>query len=175
MMISPEYYYEEFLKGKSEQEIQAVIRRLKREIGRLKKAVEHPDPEYCIEPNESVQLWCTREYLEEAKKALAEVGGEYKPSKAELKTQEFNDNIPYISEIEFSISNSPAEQQIYRADLSGEDVRITLTSSVTDSANEMNVSKCEKEYFLRDLRDFYIGEWRKNISIQTYSTADSGA
>ena len=37
MMTSPEYYYEEFLQGKSEKEIRAVIRRLKREIGRLKE------------------------------------------------------------------------------------------------------------------------------------------
>lgn len=161
MMISPEYYYEEILKGKSEQEIQAVIRRLKREIGRLKKAVEHPDPEYHIDPDEGVQLWCTRKYLEEAKKALAEVGGEYKPSKAELKVQEFNSNIPYISEIEFSIGGYPAEQRIYRANLSGADVRITSTSSFADSDNEVLISECDKEYFFRDLRDLYIGEWRK--------------
>ena len=36
MMISPEYYYEEFLQGKNEKEILAVIRRLKRRSGSLK-------------------------------------------------------------------------------------------------------------------------------------------
>lgn len=43
MMICPETFYEECLKGKSEKEITKVIRSLKREIGRLKNIVEHPD------------------------------------------------------------------------------------------------------------------------------------
>ena len=161
MMISPEYYYEEFLQGKSEKEIRAVIRRLKREIGRLKKAIEHPDTEYRIEPSEDVQLWCTREYLEEAKKALAEVGGEYKLSKAELKVQEFNDNIPFISEIEFSIGGYLSDTTIYRADLSGDDIRITSISSFDDTEDKTEVSEHEKELFFERLRDLYIGEWRK--------------
>lgn len=37
MMISPEGYYEEYLKGKSEEQIITVICGLKQEIGRLKK------------------------------------------------------------------------------------------------------------------------------------------
>ena len=43
MMICPETFYEECLKGKSDKEITKVIRSLKREIGRLKNIVEHPD------------------------------------------------------------------------------------------------------------------------------------
>ena len=40
MMISPEYYCEEHLRGKSQQEILKLIRSLKREISRLKKELE---------------------------------------------------------------------------------------------------------------------------------------
>lgn len=36
MMISPEVYYEEQLKGKTKEQIISVIRGLKQEIGRLK-------------------------------------------------------------------------------------------------------------------------------------------
>ena len=35
-MISPESYYEEYLKGKTKEEIMTAIRGLKQEIGRLK-------------------------------------------------------------------------------------------------------------------------------------------
>lgn len=40
MMISPESYYEEFLKGKSKEEILRSIRGLKKEFGRLKNITE---------------------------------------------------------------------------------------------------------------------------------------
>ena len=42
MMICPETFYDENLKGKSEREIHAVIRGLKQKIGRLKNIMEHP-------------------------------------------------------------------------------------------------------------------------------------
>lgn len=41
MMISPETYYEEYLKGKTKEQILSAIRGLKREIGRLKNALEN--------------------------------------------------------------------------------------------------------------------------------------
>ena len=43
MMISPESYYEEYLKGKTKEEITTAIRGLKQEIGRLKSTLENPD------------------------------------------------------------------------------------------------------------------------------------
>ena len=42
MMISPESYYEIALKGKTPQEIMKEIRSLKKEINRLKRALEDP-------------------------------------------------------------------------------------------------------------------------------------
>ena len=42
MMISPEGYYEEYLKGKTKEQILTVIRGLKQEIGRLKITMEAP-------------------------------------------------------------------------------------------------------------------------------------
>lgn len=51
MMISPEEFYNESLKGKSTDQIMRVIRSLKREIGRLKNIVEHPHYEPHNVPN----------------------------------------------------------------------------------------------------------------------------
>ncbi len=42
-MSSPESYYEEFLKGKTKEEIMTAFRGLKQEIGRLKSTLKNPD------------------------------------------------------------------------------------------------------------------------------------
>ena len=90
-MISPEGYYEEYLKGKDAAQIMTAIRGLKKEMGRLKNTMEHPDynTKVVMCPSEDTQLWCTRLYLERAKEALIAAGGEYAPSKNELKAETF--------------------------------------------------------------------------------------
>ena len=97
MMISPETYYEKNLKGKTAAQILVAIRGLKKEISRLKNNIENPSDLCMTDPSEDVRLSCTRMYLERAKQALVEAGGTYVPSKAELKAEEFNANIPFIS------------------------------------------------------------------------------
>lgn len=105
MMISPEEYYEEHLKGKTAAQIMTAIRGLKKEMGHLKNTMERPDygSEPVMHPSESTRLWCTRLYLERAKEALAEVGGTYISSQAELKAADFERNISAISRVIFSI------------------------------------------------------------------------
>ncbi len=73
MMISPESYYEECLKGKTKEQIMTAIRGLKQEIGRLKNTMESPDYglEFIVLPSEDTRLHWTREYLERAKQAYA--------------------------------------------------------------------------------------------------------
>ena len=105
MMISPEVYYEEQLKGKTKEQIMRFIRGLKQEIGHLKNMMESPDyaQESVIHPSEDVRLDCTREYLEKAKQAYAEVGGTYSMSKAEEKAAGFEQNMNSIFKITFGI------------------------------------------------------------------------
>ena len=43
MMISAESFYEQELQGRTAEQILSVIRRLKREIARLKKSIESPE------------------------------------------------------------------------------------------------------------------------------------
>ena len=54
MMISPEWYYEENLKGKTAKEIMTAIRGLKKQIGHLKNVMEHPEYINTICPSEAV-------------------------------------------------------------------------------------------------------------------------
>ena len=133
MMISPESYYEMNLKGKAAEQIMSAIRGLKNEIGHLKNVMEHPDygsePIMC--PSESTRLWCTREYLERAKIALAEAGGIYKPSQSELKALEFDNNLSAISKIVFSIGEYFGGYETRTISLDGGDLQVSVQHSLS--------------------------------------------
>ncbi len=119
MMISPETYYEENLKGKSADEIIACIEDLRKEIDDLKATIG--DPEHGLKPHimpdESTQLSCTREYLDRAKEALEEAGGTYTPTEVESEDAAFQENIPYINTIELeALLDIPFEEDAKIAD-----------------------------------------------------------
>ena len=66
MMISPEGYYEEHLKGKTKEQIMTAIRGLKQEIGHLKNTMESPDygKELIMHPSEETRLhWTVLEHI----------------------------------------------------------------------------------------------------------------
>ena len=94
MMISPETYYECNLKGKSANEIKSEIKELEKELARLKASlkrrnayfknmasVDFVEEEWLMCPSLETQISCTKQYLQEAIRALAELGEEYVPSK----------------------------------------------------------------------------------------------
>ena len=56
MMISPETYYEEYLKGKSPKEIKGCIRSLKIKMNKLKKIIESADYFEELKPSELTQF-----------------------------------------------------------------------------------------------------------------------
>ena len=73
MMVSPEWYYEENIKGKSTDQIASIIRSLKRKIKQLEKVVANPKDylqEWMICPDPEVQLEMHRLYLQKATEAL---------------------------------------------------------------------------------------------------------
>ena len=71
MMVDPEWYYEEYLKGKSVDQIRSQIHSLQRKIRQLQKEVDNPDSDgWMICPSPEVQLEMYRLYLQRAKEAL---------------------------------------------------------------------------------------------------------
>ena len=73
MMMDPEWYYEEHLKGKSADEIRAQIRRLQQQIRQLQKEAADPNSDgWMICPSPEVQLEMHRLYLKKAKEALVD-------------------------------------------------------------------------------------------------------
>ncbi len=71
MMVDPEWYYEEYLKGKSVEQIRSRIRSLQRKIRQLQKEVDNPNSDgWRICPSPEVQLEMHRLYLQKAKESL---------------------------------------------------------------------------------------------------------
>mgnify|MGYP003308067697 CR=1 FL=1 len=174
MMISPEGYYEENLKGKTAAEIMTAIRGLKQEIGRLKNIIEHPNYTCTMHPSEETRLWCTRLYLERAKEALAEVGGTYVPSKAEEKVADFDANIPFISKVEFCIGGffDGFETRTYTID--GKQVHIDVEHSLIlkpSNLGDIEIEEMDAEDFFAELAELHIGEWRKNYDPKRWGYA----
>ena len=98
MMISPETYYEECLQGKSQSVILQQISLLKKEIDRLKEVMESDEnsPESMVMPSPLTRIKCNREYLEMAKLALEETGGQYELTDEEFRKIE--EAIPYTAQ-----------------------------------------------------------------------------
>lgn len=165
MMISSDYYYEINLKGKTKEEILKEIRSLKREISRLKKVIAEGEnsPENMIDPSPSTRISCSREYLEEAIRAYEEAGGEYVPTKAELKEKAFNDSLEYLESITFT----------YGGYLIGEEERtVTITEDLVTMESYSLFGKplleypedqiYEKDEFLEQLKGLHISEWKRS-------------
>ncbi len=173
MMISPESYYEMNLKGKAAEQIMSAIRGLKNEIGHLKNVMEHPDygsePIMC--PSESTRLWCTREYLERAKIALAEAGGIYKPSQSELKALEFDNNLSAISKIVFSIGEYFGGYETRTISLDGGDLQVSVQHSLSIESEKPQtefILPFDKDEFMDELSRLHIGEWRSSYNPERF-------
>lgn len=167
MMISPEGYYEEFLKGKTAEQIMTAIRGLKQEIGHLKNTMEHPEygREPIIHPSEAVRLWCTRMYLERAKEALVEAGGVYKPSKAEMQVADFEESIPAICKVVFTIGGFFSGHESHTITLDDEHLHRDVEHSFIPKPSTFFIEPdypVGKNEFLEGLRGLHIGEWRRN-------------
>lgn len=166
MMISPEGYYEEHLKGKTAAQIMTAIRSLKKEIGYLKNTMEHPDygEQPMMDPNESVQLWCTCLYLERVKEALKEAGGTYISSQAELKAVDFEENIPAINKLIFSIIGHFGKYETRTYTFDDENLHLDVEAS---HIIEKDYSY-GKEAFLDGLRELHIGEWHRKYDLHRF-------
>ena len=165
MMISSETYYEENLKGKSAGEILREIQSLKREINRLRKIAEsnYMLPEKMCEPSPLTQIKVNREYLERAKVAYAEVGGECKLTKAEMKDQEFNESLKLMKKFEFEYGGFPSGYETRSYTIVGEKVLFDLRHSFSQKPFDLSdYEPVTKEEFLEGLAELHIGEWKKN-------------
>ena len=173
MMISPESYYEEYLRGKTKEQIMTDIRGLKQEIGRLKNIIEGPDDglKTIMHPSESTQIYWTRKYLELAKQAYAEAGGSYSLSKSEEKATDFDINIDAISKITFSIGGYFGGYRSYIVELSE---RLKAYTKLWEDKEPLSLWDDDSEEaftkgtFIAALKELHIGEWRRRYTTERF-------
>jgi hypothetical protein len=173
MMISPEGYYEEYLRGKTKEQVMTVIRGLKQEIGRIKHMMESGDyeQEIILHHSEDARLFWTREYLKRAKMAYAEVGGTYTLSKSEEKAADFDLNINFIYKIIFIINDDFGGYRSFEVDLSNELRAYTEILGVKEPFVLIDANSEEPftmDTFVATLETFHIGEWRRRYSSQCF-------
>ena len=186
MMSSPQTYYEMHLKGKNEKEIRSVICELKREIRHLKNIMEHP--EYgsadLSEPTEEVRIWCTRLYLERAIEAMSEIGSVHIPSREERTSRKFQENIDHIKRIRLEIGGFHEGYATYIITIDEEHIYFDVEHSLYPKPiclpehmpNTIDYPMPKYE-FLEELRELYIGEWRRSYTPQRFGeeyTIDDG-
>ena len=168
MMISPEAFYEYELKGKSQREIFRVIRSLKREINRLKRAVEETwlteeMSELTMCPSPLTRIKCSKDYLKQAIQAYEETGEKYQPTKAEQKAMEFDRALESLCRLKFSIGGFFGGNETRTFTVSGNNVLLDVgLGPVPDSPNWPEYCPYTREEFISRLRDLLIGEWKKS-------------
>lgn len=172
MMLSPESYYEEYLKGKTKEEIMTAIRGLKQEIGHLKNSMEKPydGMKTVIHPSEDTYIYWSREYLDIAKQAYVEAGGTYTLSKSEEKAADFDANINAICKITFNIGGYFGGYSTYIVELSEE---MKAYTKLWEDEEQLlllddNEEPFTKDTFIDALKDLHIGEWRRRYSTERF-------
>lgn len=173
MMISPESYYEEYLKGKTKEQIMTAIRGLKQEIGRLKNSMENPHGSIktVMHPSEDTRLHWTREYLEKAKQAYDEAGGTYALSKSEEKAADFDANMDAIIKITFCIGGYFGGYSNYVVELTDElkaYIKLWEQEEPLTLWDDDDQEPCTKDTFIAALKDLHIGEWRRRYSTKRF-------
>lgn len=173
MMISPESYYEEYLKGKTKEEIMTAIRGLKQEIGQLKNSMEKPydGMKTVMHPSEDTRLHWSRKYLDKAKQAYVEAGGTYTLSKSEEKAADFDANMESISKITFNIGGYFSGYRNYIVELTDEFKAYTKLWEDKEPlllCDDDSQEPFTKDTFIAALKDLHIGEWRRRYSTKRF-------
>lgn len=172
MMISPECYYEEKLKGKNAEDVMLAIKDLKASINKLKNAMEHPEKRWMVmasRPSADTKIRYIRMYLEKAKQALAEAGGSYTHSPEELKAAAFEERIPAICQLKLSFyGGCYPNYESYTLD----DTQTYFYGKQFDSQKGYHETETKfqapKEAFLNGLRELHIGEWNSKYDTSKY-------
>ena len=173
MLISPEWYYEENLKGQTPEQIMSKIRGLKREINRLQKEIDRPEYPYrteVIDPSEDVQLSMCREYLDKAKLALVEAGGVYIPTKAEQRAAAIEASMPYISKIVFTKGGLFTGHYAKTFVFGDNTLHMSESFSYAEVPVILDISD-HREELIEELMSLHLERWRRHYDLYRYGMA----
>ena len=180
MMISPESYYKEYLKGKTEPEIKRQIVSIKREIGHWIRIAESTGTdEGFIFPQPETIIQMNYEYLEQAKNALKEVGGEVVLSARDLAAEQFERDLDHMASFSFIIGLDDNEYDAYLVKLEDDQVLfsyynskdISIENGFYEEDDKMALAPFTAQQLKELLCRAKMGFWRRRLSIREGSEA----
>ena len=176
-MVSSENEYDTFLNCNSVEDANSVIRALKNEIEQLKNIMEHPDynKHYSTDMHYEFRLSYACKSIEKAKQILLKYGKLYVPTSDEIKAIHFQNNIPFINEIELTFKNAFNFNTKHTAILRGNyfELKTDAPISKLPHSADNDGSLMDKQEFLDIISKLYIGEWRNKYELSRFELTDS--
>lgn len=164
MMISPESYREQNLKGKSKEEILKQIKELRKEINELIRLEEDPNAEpSMMMPGRRTIISCDRQYLEQAIEAYKEAGGIYTTSEQERREQDFNNSLDHLGCVKLIIEGYSYGMNTWICTFDGDDVQVSYMDHLCSvdprhsNQNKYHISKAE---FFSTIKGLHITDWK---------------
>lgn len=169
MMMAP-YSYVAGLKGKTREEALNEIKELRKEIKRLRAAIEEEvcSAEWRHSPSPDVRISVYYDYIDAAKKYFKEQGWEYEPSREEIRDTEFNERLELIKSIDIAISapTSLRGSVARRFMFNGEEVEVrpffSLKPPVIEDVSLKIIEERTKSEIIDELREIHMGRWKRN-------------
>lgn len=180
MMISPELYKEQNLKGRSKEEIFKLIKELRKEISELVQIEDTPDSEPSpMLPGRRTIISCDREYLKAAIEAYEETGGVYNPSDKERRELEFNNSLNHLGCVKFTLFSFVRGSEVWICTIEEEDVlvrrmdfmRFPDEGQPAESKDEFRITK---EEFFEGIKELHVTEWKRSYMRKEIVFDDGG-
>ena len=174
-MNSAKIYYESELVDKDKTELQEEIRKLRRDLSRLKATIDHPEYDWENKILPEYETLCrTREHLEMAKKAYSELGGVDLETISDKYAHIFRERLPFLQKIRFTISRGFLDHSY------------AVYVGKNDRVKSMGGNTCQTylplgkrhEYLFDDIRTrdelndyldvIHIEEWNRHYDLRRY-------
>jgi len=167
MMMAP-YSYVAGLEGKTREEALNEIKELRKEIKRLRAAIEEEvhSAEWRHSPSPDVRISVYYDCIDAAKEYFKEQGWEYEPSREEIRDTEFNERLELIKSIDIAISapTSLRGSVARRFMFNGEEVEVrpffSLKPPVIGDVSLKIIEERTKSEIIDELREIHMGRWK---------------
>ena len=166
MMMGPGSYIAEHIQGKTLEEANREVKRLRMEIRRLKSTLEdESQPEgVMVHPSPEVRISVYRDYIEAARAYFEEQGWEYEPSKEEIKDQEFNESLDQLERIEVRYGGYLSRIISLTINFEGDEIkadRIDMPHINLEDLIKIYFENVTREELLDEIRELHMGEWKR--------------
>lgn len=169
MMLSPESFMEDCIKGKSYEEAVAVLNDMRSESERLEKLLKE-DPfsdEVMVRPSPDTVISFYKIYFRYVKKYFEEKGWDYSFPETVIADERFNKRLDDLTSVSLAIGPCFRGQELNLVIFDGEKLISNIPDSRTGSGDDPagnddhspDRKRVDREEFITKLKDLHIGEW----------------